>query len=133
MLNEGDISQTEYDAFVDACLCFHKEAFLYAVKWFPLNNDLLKEATFRNILEPKSCFQDVLGLCEKLNKYVKFTPDQMPQMEQELLLLQTITIDEFDSYATAEATIRVDKIDGEETFRIDVLWYYTCFFIRNPL
>ena len=40
LLNEGDISQTEYDAFFDTCLCFHKEAFLYAVKRFTLNNDL---------------------------------------------------------------------------------------------
>ena len=96
LLNKGDISQTEYDAFFDACLCFHKEALLYAVKWFPLNNDLLKEAAFLNILEPKSCFQDVLGLCEKLKKYVKFTSDQMLEMKQEFLLLQKITIDDFE-------------------------------------
>ena len=124
LLNEGDISQTKYDAFFDACLCFHKETFLYSVKWFPLNNDLLKEAAFLNILEPKSCFQDVLRLCEKLSKHVKFTLDQMLEMEQEFLLLQTITVDDFDSYAKAETTIRVDEIDGEETFRIDVLWHY---------
>ena len=40
-------------------------------------------------------------------------------MEQDFLLLQTVTIDDFDSYATAEATIiRVDGNDGGETFRI---------------
>ena len=48
----------------------------------------------------------------------------MLKMEQEFLLLQTITIYDFDSYAKAEVTIRVDENDGEETFRIDVSWYY---------
>ena len=42
---------------------FQKEASLYTAKWFPFYNDLRKEATFLNILETKSCFQDVLGLC----------------------------------------------------------------------
>lgn len=48
----------------------------------------------------------------------------MLKMEQEFLLLQTITIDAFDSYGKAEAIIRVDKNDTKETFRIDILWYY---------
>ena len=58
-LSEGDISQFEYDNFFDVCQAFHKEAFLYAAKWFPLNDDLLKEATFLNISDQKSCFQDI--------------------------------------------------------------------------
>ena len=33
LLSEGDISQFECDNFFDACQAFHKEAFLYAVKW----------------------------------------------------------------------------------------------------
>ena len=45
----------------------------------------------------------------KLNKCAKFTPDQILEMEQEFLLLRKITIDDFDSYTKAEATIRVDK------------------------
>ena len=45
----------------------------------------------------------------KLNKCAKFTPDQILEIEQEFLLLQKITIKDFDSYNKAEATIRVDK------------------------
>ena len=40
LLSEGDNSQFEYDNFFDACQAFHKEAFLYAVKWFPLNDEI---------------------------------------------------------------------------------------------
>ena len=40
-------------------------------------------------------------------------------MEQDFLLLQTVTIDDFDSYAKAQATIiRVGGNDRGETFRI---------------
>ena len=40
LLSEGDNSQFEYDNFFDAYQAFHKEAFLYAVKWFPLNDEI---------------------------------------------------------------------------------------------
>ena len=40
LLSEGDNSQFEYDNFFDACQAFHKEAFLYALKWFPLNDEI---------------------------------------------------------------------------------------------
>ena len=40
LLSEGDNSQFEYDNFFDACQAFHKEAFLYDVKWFPLNDEI---------------------------------------------------------------------------------------------
>ena len=42
LLPEGDNSQFDYDNFFDACQAFHKEAFLYAVKWFPLNEEIFK-------------------------------------------------------------------------------------------
>ena len=94
LLSEGDISQFEYDNFFDACQAFHKEAFLYAVKWFPLNDDLLKEAAFLNILDQKSCFQDILSISKKLEKYIKFTSNELVEMQQEFLLLQSIMLDD---------------------------------------
>ena len=90
LLFEGDISQFEYYHFFDACQAFHKEVFLYAVKWFPLNNDL-KEAAFLNILNQKSCFPDLLSISKKLEKYIKYTSNKLVEMEQGFLLLQYIT------------------------------------------
>ena len=104
-MSEGDISQFEYDNFFDACQALHKEAFLYVVKWFPLNDDLLKEVAFLNILDQKSCFQDILSISKKLEKYIEFTSNELVEMEQEFLLLQSITLDDFDSYVKEEACI----------------------------
>ena len=123
-MSEGDISQFEYDNFFDACQAFHKEAFLYAVKWFLLNYDLLKEAAFLNILDQKSCFQDILNISKKLEKYIKFTSNELVEMEQEFLLLQSITLDDFDSYVKEELCIRVDDEGEGVTYRIDVLLYH---------
>ena len=96
LLSEGDISQLEYDNFFDACQAFYKEAFLYAIKWFPLNDNLVKEAAFLNILDQKSCFQDILSISKKLEKYIKFTSNELAEMEQEFSLLQSIMLDDFD-------------------------------------
>ena len=73
-----------------------KEAFLCAVKWCPLNDDLLKEVAFLNILDQKSCFQDILSISKKLEKYIKFTSNELVEMEQEFSLLRSIMLDDFD-------------------------------------
>ena len=85
LLSEGDISQFGYDNFFDARQAFHKESFLYAVKWFPLNDNLLKEAVFLNISDQKSCFQDILSISKKLEKYIKFPSNELVEMEQEFI------------------------------------------------
>ena len=51
-----------------------------------LNDDLLKEAAFLNILDQKSGFQDILSIPKKLEKYIKFTSNKLVEMEQEFLL-----------------------------------------------
>ena len=68
-----------------------------------LNDDLLKEAAFLNILDQKSGFQDILSIPKKLEKYIKFTSNKLVEMEQEFLLLQSITLDDLDSYVKEEA------------------------------
>ena len=45
-------------------------------------------------------------------------------MEQEFLLLQSITLDDFDSYVKEEACIQVDDEGEGVTYCIDVLWYH---------
>ena len=72
----------------------------------------------------KNLFQDILSISKKLEKYIKFTSNELVEMEQELLLLQSITLDNFDSYIKEEACIRVDDEGEGVTYSIDVLWYH---------
>ena len=59
-MDEGDISQTQYDdKFFDACLQFHKGAFL---------NEIV----------------DVHFLCVRLQKYVSFSKTPINELEEEI-------------------------------------------------
>ena len=75
-------------------------------------------------MDQKSCFQDILSISKKLEKYIKFTSNELVEMEQKFLLLQSITLDVFDSYVKEEACIRVDDEGEGVTYRNDVLWYH---------
>ena len=75
-------------------------------------------------MDQKLCFQDILSISKKSEKYIKFTSNQLVEMEQEFLLLQSIPLDDFDSYVKEEAWIQVDDEGEGVTYRIDVLWYY---------
>ena len=124
LLYDGTIPENEYEVFFTACLNFHKTGFLYALKNFPLDNELLQNARIFNFLNQKCSFESVQFLVEKLQHYITFTPHKFLQLEEEFILLQSVTLQDFTKSALSEATIRVD-IDGDsKTYRIDILWYY---------
>ena len=124
LLEEGDISIVDVDKFYNACLQFHKAAFLYAINNFPLDNDVLKHSRFLNILQQQCSFESVLFLVERFQHYISFTKTEIVEMEEEFLCLQSLQLDDFASQAKEEATIRVDKDGDSVTYRIDVLWYH---------
>ena len=92
LLDDGDITKRQYDMLFNDCLIFHKNCFLYALKNFPVNNDLLKHARVFNFLNQKCSFESVQFLTEELKSYVTFTSQEFLQMEEEFLLLQSITL-----------------------------------------
>ena len=124
LLEEGDISQMQCDNFFYDCLQFHKGAFLYAIKWFPLQDKLLKEARFLNFIDQKCSFVDVHSLRVRLQKYVSFSKTQINELEEEFLLLQSITLNDFRPHEKEEAAIQINEKGDQITHRIDVLWYY---------
>ena len=72
----------------------------------------------------KSVPESALLVAEKLKHYVQFTPQQLNELEQEFLLLQSITLDDLPNDVLEEAVIRTDADGNNITYRIDVLWYY---------
>ena len=49
-MHDGTISENEYETFLTAGLNFHKTGFLYALKNFPLGNELLQHAKIFHFL-----------------------------------------------------------------------------------
>ena len=79
------ISENEYEAFVTACLNFHKTGFLYALKNFPLDNELLQHARIFNFLHQKCSFESIQFLVEKL-QHCQIIMSNLPLMDLENLV-----------------------------------------------
>ena len=124
MLEESDISKTDFDKFLNAYLQLHKASFLYAANNFPLENDVLKHFHVLSILQQQCAFESVLFLAERFKHYILFTKNEMIEMQQEFLCLQSLTLGDFSLEAKEEATIHDDENGDSTTFRIDILWYY---------
>ena len=65
-------------------------------------------------------------MCAPTNKLssVSFSKNEMNEIEQECLLLQTISLDDFEDDVREQAAIRADQSGEVVRYRIDILWYY---------
>ena len=84
--------QVSFDDFYTACLEFHRTAFLYAINNFPLKDEFLKHVRFLNVYDQKCSFESALFTVEKLKHYLQFSPQQLNELEQEFLLLQSYSV-----------------------------------------
>ena len=64
LLNEGDISQTEYDAFFVACLCFKKKLHFILQSGFLSIMICWKKPHFSTFLKQKVAFKMYWGYVE---------------------------------------------------------------------
>ena len=124
LYEDGDISNTQKEKFYKACMEFHKAAFVYAVKNFPLFNLLLKHARVINIFDQKCSFESVMFLVDCFKSYVTFTKEEINELQQEFIYLQSISLEDFCDAMKDEAAIRVDDEGRNVVYRIDVLWFH---------
>ena len=66
LLHEEMISENEYEAFFTACLNLHKTGFLYALKNFPLGNELLQHARIFNFKTQIATYRQIRYLLDFL-------------------------------------------------------------------
>ena len=83
----GLLQKDKSKNFYTACLEFHQTVFLYAIKNVSIKGEFLKHVRFLNLYDQNCTFEGVLFVAEKL-KHVQFTPQQLNELEQELLLPQ---------------------------------------------
>ena len=112
LLHDGAMSEDEYKAFFIACLNFHKSGFLHALKNFPLDNELLQHARIFDFLNQKCSFETIQFLVEQLQHYVTFILHEFLQLQEEFILFQSVTLQDFTESALSEDTIKVG-IDGD--------------------
>ena len=124
LFEEGDISLVQKRKLLKVCVEFHKAAFIYAIKNFPMFDEFLKHARVLDILDQKCSFNSVMYLVDAVKSYVSFTPAHLTHMEEEFTILQSMNVNDFPKEAANEATIRIDDNGNPEVYRIDVLWYH---------
>ena len=79
LLDEGDISEREFDVFHKSVHEFHPTAFIYAINNFPLQNEFLQHTRFINFYDKKCTFQSVLSVVEKLKSCINFSDQDLNQ------------------------------------------------------
>ena len=117
LLDDGYITKRQC-----ACLIFHKTSFLYALKNFPLNNDLLKHARVFNFCNQKSSFESAQFPTEEQKFYDPFISQRFLQIEEgfccySILPYKVLIIQ------LSEATIKTDEDGDAKIYRINILWF----------
>lgn len=127
LLDDGTISQKQHDDFFHAVRAFHVAGVLYAIKWLPIEDDILKNAGVISLLnKSKFTFNSIVSLVDRFQSYLNFSPTDMNMLESEFALYQCLQLNEISTQAKEEATIRLASVDGNElpVHRLDILWHY---------
>jgi hypothetical protein len=127
LLDDGTISQKQQNDFLTAARAFHVQGVLYALKWLPIEDDILKNAGVFSLLhKTKFSINSVVLLVDRFQSYLNFSAKEISMLETEFALNQSLQIEELSARARKEATIRIGTHDEDEinVYRLDVLWYY---------
>ena len=118
LLKEGDISSQQHTKIFDAANTFFLRATEYLLKWCPLQDELVKHATwldFEKRLE--KCFHSVEYF---VHQYPNIFPEMhMDQLNEQFLNYQLLSADEIPPVVKETAGLNKD-----DPYQVDVLWEY---------
>ena len=77
-----------------------------------MDNELLQHARIFDFLNQKCSFETIQFLVEQLQHYVTFILHEFLQLQEEFILFQSVTLQDFTESALSEDTIKVG-IDGD--------------------
>ena len=124
LLNEGDISQQEFDLFHSAAHMYYRSALNYIINKFPINNPIICNAMWLDAPNRmKSRWENVEFFLEKFPSF--FVDIDTDTVFEEFVDYQTLSDEDIDQEAWKEAKV-IDKTnEGDEEvfhYRADVLW-----------
>lgn len=124
LLNDEDVNETVYTSFFYGWLHFHKRALIYATNNFPLQH-LLNHARFLHFFNQKCTFDAVMPLVvHRPSPYVFFSKNEIFEIEQEFLLLQSFICFLMTILSTKQLLAPVGMDGKSASHRMDTLWYY---------
>lgn len=126
LLNNGDISESDFNKVLDAAHCYFKYALVYLQKKFPLTNELLANAKWIDVPNRiKSNWNNVEYFLDRYHDLLSDTSVEV--VYDEFLDYQTLMDTDIEAKAWEEAKVIDCEEEGVPTvfhYRVDVLWWH---------
>lgn len=106
LLNEGDITQHQWDTFMQAVVAFYKASTTYTLKSMNLKGSLWEHATWINFFERQNArWSDVEHFCELFQPILRFDEQVFECLHDEFLDYRTLRSEELHASALEEAIL----------------------------
>ena len=94
-LEGGDITDHDVKKFYSSVIAFYASAVTYALKWFPLDNAVVKDSEFVDFNTKEECdFSMVCTFIERYPKLLNFKDRELDKVCEEFLGYQAMSRDE---------------------------------------
>lgn len=126
LLDEGDISQEQYNDFYCAAFAYFKDSVSYIVKKFPLTNPLICNAVWIDVEKREhAVWSNVEYFLDRFSTALLLENIDHDKLFEEFIDYQSLN-ENLLKEAYEDAKVVDGKINGEEVFhyRVDVLWWH---------
>ncbi|XP_064422522.1 uncharacterized protein LOC135360046 [Latimeria chalumnae] len=131
LTNEGDTSPATKKKFFSAVRAFYSSVTKYAFEKLPLNDEVLKNATFVNFDVKEDCtFEQVEYFIDRYKHLFSLNPAEMEMLQDEFVDYQLLHRSEIPQYVWDEA-LQTDTNDTVKCYRMDSIWAHLSN-VKNP-
>ena len=128
LLNDGSITEYEYNKLHEATHYYFKNALEYIPKKFPIDDELICNSVWIDVVRrDKAKWDNVHFFLEKFKTATIMEKIKYDDLYEEFIDFQSLTDEDIGQTAWSEAKV----IDGEDSdgneivhHRVDILWYY---------
>ena len=124
---EEDIGNIQVDFFYNSMREFYKTAYMYCVKWLPLDNVLYKNCTFLDFSKKSSAgFHQVMSIVEGFptwNKELCSGPQHLDACEEQFMMYQGLSKENIPENIWNEAKVEISTTE-KDFYRMDIIWEY---------
>lgn len=125
LLNEGDISQSQWEKCIEGCIAFYRDSLKYIIKSMNLNGSLWEHAVWINFFERHTAnWSNIEYFCGKFNAVLRFDEHSYECLHEEFLDYKSLRVEELPASALQEAFLSEKSNDDHREYRMDIIWYH---------
>ena len=125
LLNEGDISQSQWEKCIKGCIAFYRDSLKYILRSMNLTGSLWEHAVWINFFDRQNAnWSDVEHFCGKFNATLKFSEHSYECLHEEFLDYKSFREEELPAKALQEAFLPEKSNSDHQEYRMDTIWYH---------